>query len=146
MTLKAWQRPGVLLASGSAATSRSARSTAAKINVNGSSLAAGHPFGATGGRIVATLAKLLARARLGPRADLDLRRGRPGRLRDPGEARMSDRYQSLTNSPLGRGDQPHRAADPAGARRHEPGKPVVAGPVLLGGAHGGRLLEPRRPR
>ena len=30
-----------------------------KINVNGSSLAAGHPFGATGGRIVATLAKLL---------------------------------------------------------------------------------------
>ncbi len=31
-----------------------------KLNVNGSSLAAGHPFGATGGRIVATLAKLLA--------------------------------------------------------------------------------------
>jgi acetyl-CoA C-acetyltransferase len=30
-----------------------------KLNVNGSSLAAGHPFGATGGRIVATLAKLL---------------------------------------------------------------------------------------
>jgi acetyl-CoA C-acetyltransferase len=32
---------------------------AAKLNVNGSSLAAGHPFAATGGRIVATLAKLL---------------------------------------------------------------------------------------
>lgn len=31
-----------------------------KLNVNGSSLAAGHPFAATGGRIVATLAKLLA--------------------------------------------------------------------------------------
>jgi acetyl-CoA C-acetyltransferase len=31
-----------------------------KMNVNGSSLAAGHPFGATGARIVATLAKLLA--------------------------------------------------------------------------------------
>ncbi len=30
-----------------------------RINVNGSSLAAGHPFSATGGRIVATLAKLL---------------------------------------------------------------------------------------
>jgi acetyl-CoA C-acetyltransferase len=30
------------------------------LNVNGSSLAAGHPFGATGARIVATLAKLLA--------------------------------------------------------------------------------------
>jgi acetyl-CoA C-acetyltransferase len=32
----------------------------AKLNVNGSSLAAGHPFAATGGRLVATLAKLLA--------------------------------------------------------------------------------------
>jgi acetyl-CoA C-acetyltransferase len=31
-----------------------------KLNVNGSSLAAGHPFAATGGRIVGTLAKLLA--------------------------------------------------------------------------------------
>ena len=31
----------------------------AKLNVTGSSLAAGHPFAATGGRIVATLAKLL---------------------------------------------------------------------------------------
>ncbi|TKG73237.1 acetyl-CoA C-acetyltransferase [Prauserella endophytica] len=30
-----------------------------KLNVNGSSLAAGHPFAATGGRIVGTLAKLL---------------------------------------------------------------------------------------
>ena len=33
----------------------------AKINVNGSSLATGHPFAATGARIVATLAKMLAR-------------------------------------------------------------------------------------
>ena len=31
----------------------------AKLNVNGSSLAAGHPFAATGGRIVNVLAKLL---------------------------------------------------------------------------------------
>jgi acetyl-CoA C-acetyltransferase len=31
----------------------------ARLNVNGSSLAAGHPFAATGGRIVATLAKML---------------------------------------------------------------------------------------
>lgn len=31
-----------------------------RLNVNGSSLAAGHPFAATGGRIIATLAKLLA--------------------------------------------------------------------------------------
>ncbi len=32
----------------------------AKLNINGSSLAAGHPFAATGGRIIATLAKMLA--------------------------------------------------------------------------------------
>jgi acetyl-CoA C-acetyltransferase len=32
----------------------------AKLNVNGGSLAAGHPFAATGGRIVANLAKMLA--------------------------------------------------------------------------------------
>ncbi|WP_309069370.1 acetyl-CoA C-acetyltransferase [Microbacterium sp.] len=32
----------------------------AKLNVNGSSLAAGHPFAATGGRILATAAKLVA--------------------------------------------------------------------------------------
>jgi acetyl-CoA C-acetyltransferase len=31
-----------------------------RLNVAGSSLAAGHPFAATGGRIVATLANLLA--------------------------------------------------------------------------------------
>ena len=30
-----------------------------KLNVKGSSLATGHPFAATGGRIIATLAKLL---------------------------------------------------------------------------------------
>jgi acetyl-CoA C-acetyltransferase len=30
-----------------------------KLNVTGSSLAAGHPFAATGGRIIATMAKLL---------------------------------------------------------------------------------------
>ena len=34
-----------------------------KLNVNGSSLAAGHPFAATGGRIVAQLAKQLAEKR-----------------------------------------------------------------------------------
>ncbi|RDF69562.1 acetyl-CoA C-acyltransferase, partial [Acinetobacter baumannii] len=30
-----------------------------KLNVNGSSLGAGHPFAATGGRILATAAKLI---------------------------------------------------------------------------------------
>jgi acetyl-CoA C-acetyltransferase len=38
-----------------------------KLNVAGSSLAAGHPFAATGGRIVATLAKLLHQAGPGKR-------------------------------------------------------------------------------
>ena len=54
----------------------------AKLNVNGSSLAVGHPFAATGARIVATLAKLIDAARRRPRADLDLHGGRHGRHRD----------------------------------------------------------------
>jgi len=58
-TLKAWEDPifckerlGLDAPLGSVD-----RST---LNVNGSSLAAGHPFAATGGRILMTLAKLLA--------------------------------------------------------------------------------------
>lgn len=39
----------------------------ARINLNGSSLATGHPFAATGGRIVATAAKLLAQRGSGAR-------------------------------------------------------------------------------
>ena len=88
MTLKAWNDPAFC----SEKLGRDeplGEIDPAKINVDGSSLAAGHPFGATGGRIVATLAKLLDRDGLGPRPDLDLRRGRPGRLRDPGEERLS---------------------------------------------------------
>ena len=57
-TLKAWEDPvfckerlGVDAPLGSI--------DRAKLNVNGSSLAAGHPFAATGGRILANLAKLL---------------------------------------------------------------------------------------
>ena len=58
-TLKVWQDPiycqaRLGLAEPLGAIDRS------RLNVNGSSLAAGHPFAATGGRIVATLAKLLA--------------------------------------------------------------------------------------
>jgi len=44
----------------------------AKLNVNGSSLAAGHPFAATGGRIVAQLAKQLAEKKA--RSDGDVAR------------------------------------------------------------------------
>jgi acetyl-CoA C-acetyltransferase len=58
-TLKAWEDPkycqerlGLPRALGAIAPE--------KLNVNGSSLAAGHPFAATGGRLLATLAKLLA--------------------------------------------------------------------------------------
>jgi acetyl-CoA C-acetyltransferase len=46
-TLAAWEKEGL------------GTIDRAKLNVNGSSLAAGHPFAATGGRIVTTLAKLL---------------------------------------------------------------------------------------
>jgi acetyl-CoA C-acetyltransferase len=58
-TLKAWEDPGFCkerlgLDEPLGSIDR------AKLNVNGSSLAVGHPFAATGGRIVATLAKLLA--------------------------------------------------------------------------------------
>jgi acetyl-CoA C-acetyltransferase len=58
-TLKAWADPEF-------AAKRLDRPSAvgvldrSKLNVNGSSLAAGHPFAATGGRIVGTLAKMLA--------------------------------------------------------------------------------------
>jgi acetyl-CoA C-acetyltransferase len=47
-TLAAWEKDGL------------GTIDRARLNVNGSSLAAGHPFAATGGRIVATLAKLLS--------------------------------------------------------------------------------------
>ena len=57
-TLKAWEDPkfckerlGLKKALGSIDRS--------KLNINGSSLAAGHPFAATGGRIIATLAKMI---------------------------------------------------------------------------------------
>ena len=58
-TLKAWEdadycREKLGLDAALGAIDRS------KLNVKGSSLAAGHPFAATGGRIVANLAKLLA--------------------------------------------------------------------------------------
>jgi acetyl-CoA C-acetyltransferase len=57
-TLKAWEDPGFAkerlgLDAPLGSIDR------AKLNVAGSSLATGHPFAATGGRIVATLAKLL---------------------------------------------------------------------------------------
>lgn len=57
-TLKAWEDPAFAKEKLGVDTPLGSIDRA-KLNVNGSSLAAGHPFAATGGRIVATLAKEL---------------------------------------------------------------------------------------
>jgi 3-oxoacyl-[acyl-carrier protein] reductase len=52
----------------------------------------------------------------------------------------SDRYQGITNSPvLGAVTKRLGLPAPPILRRHEPGDPVVSGPVLLGGTREGRL-------
>jgi len=58
MTLKAWRDPA-FCAERLGRDEPLGEIDPLKLNVHGSSLAAGHPFAATGGRIVATLAKLL---------------------------------------------------------------------------------------
>ncbi len=58
MTLRAWEDP-VFCKERLGLDSPLGTIDRDRLNVNGSSLAAGHPFAATGGRIVATLAKLL---------------------------------------------------------------------------------------
>jgi acetyl-CoA C-acetyltransferase len=58
MTLKAWQDPA-FCSEKLGLDEPLGTLDPLKLNVHGSSLAAGHPFAATGGRIVATLAKLL---------------------------------------------------------------------------------------
>lgn len=55
-TLKVWESPELSRQFGQEPLGSIDRS---KLNVVGSSLAAGHPFAATGGRVIATLAKLL---------------------------------------------------------------------------------------
>jgi 3-oxoacyl-[acyl-carrier protein] reductase len=58
---------------------------------------------------------------------------------------MSDRYHRIANSGLGgRVVKTIGLPQPAQIERHEPGKPVVEGPVLLGAAEGGRLTDPLR--
>lgn len=56
-TLKIWESPELSKTFGVEALGAIDRN---KLNVKGSSLAAAHPFAATGGRIIATMAKLLA--------------------------------------------------------------------------------------
>jgi acetyl-CoA C-acetyltransferase len=58
-TLKAWEDP-VYCKARLGLDSRLGSIDRDRLNVAGSSLAAGHPFAATGGRIIATLATLLA--------------------------------------------------------------------------------------
>ncbi|MFK7977229.1 MAG: acetyl-CoA C-acetyltransferase [Halioglobus sp.] len=58
-TLKAWEDP-VFCSERLGLDSPLGSIDRSKLNVNGSSIAAGHPFAATGGRIVASLAKMLA--------------------------------------------------------------------------------------
>jgi 3-oxoacyl-[acyl-carrier protein] reductase len=56
---------------------------------------------------------------------------------------MPDRYQQLVNSQIGSLIATQLGLPrPTQLRRYEPGEPVVAGPVLLGGADGGRLRKP----
>ena len=110
-----------------------------KLNVNGGSLAAGHPFAATGGRIVASLAKALQRARRRAWRDLDLRGGRAGRRRDPGGV-MSDRYSQLVKLPVaGTVGEADRAA--AAGRRWS-----VAASSAAACCSAARAAWPRRPR
>jgi acetyl-CoA C-acetyltransferase len=65
-TLKAWEDPAFCKEKLGLDTPLGAIDRS-KLNVNGSSLAAGHPFAATGGRIVASLAKMLHEAGPGKR-------------------------------------------------------------------------------
>jgi 3-oxoacyl-[acyl-carrier protein] reductase len=56
---------------------------------------------------------------------------------------MSDRYSQLVNNPLGELVAKNLGLPrPARLERYEPGRPVIAGRVLLGAAPAGRLAEP----
>jgi 3-oxoacyl-[acyl-carrier protein] reductase len=56
---------------------------------------------------------------------------------------MPDLYSQLVNNPLGRiVSKQVGLPTPVQLERYTPGQPVVRGPVLVGGAPGGRLAEP----
>ncbi|MEV1331825.1 3-oxoacyl-ACP reductase [Micromonospora costi] len=56
---------------------------------------------------------------------------------------MTDRYASFVQSGAGRALVKRLGLpDPPRLRRHRPGDPLLPGPVLLGAAAGGRLVEP----
>jgi 3-oxoacyl-[acyl-carrier protein] reductase len=55
---------------------------------------------------------------------------------------MADRYQQLVNTPIGRiVTKQVGLPQPVELERYERGQPVISGPVLVGGAPGGRLEE-----
>jgi 3-oxoacyl-[acyl-carrier protein] reductase len=57
----------------------------------------------------------------------------------------ADRYQALANSALGSAVVKRLGLPtPPQLDRHEPGKPVLAGPALIGAARGDRLADPLR--
>ena len=80
-----------------------------KLNVHGGSLGAGHPFGATGGRIVAGLAKMLHGAGLWSRRHLDLRRRRTRSHCDHGGGMMLT-ATSNSSTPRSARSSPSRSA------------------------------------
>jgi 3-oxoacyl-[acyl-carrier protein] reductase len=54
---------------------------------------------------------------------------------------VADRYQQLVNSPFGRVISKQAGLPaPVPLERHEPGQPVISGPVLFGAAPGSRLV------
>jgi 3-oxoacyl-[acyl-carrier protein] reductase len=56
---------------------------------------------------------------------------------------MADRYQQLVNTPVGRlVSKQVGLPSPVKLERYRRGQPVIDGPVLLGAARGGRLLDP----
>jgi 3-oxoacyl-[acyl-carrier protein] reductase len=56
---------------------------------------------------------------------------------------MSDRFQQLVNTPIGRiVSKQVGLPTPVRLERYEPGQPVISGPVLLGAAPSGRLAAP----
>ena len=119
-----------------------------KLNVHGGSLGAGHPFGATGGRIVGQpgedarreaapgrgLISICAAGGLGVTAIMEAVDDRP--LLSSWSTRRSG---SSSPSRSGCPSRPSSSATSAG-------QPVIDGPVLLGGAPGGRLAGAGRPR
>ena len=118
----------------------------AKLNVNGGSLAAGHPFAATGGRIVANLAKLL-HERGGGRGLISIcaagGQGVVAILESAGGDPMSDTLLAARQQPGRRRSSPRTLGlpQPVELDRYEPGAPLIDGRVLLGAAPGGRCGE-----